>query len=173
MLPKVRSAISQTHIVIVTAKKAYLGFSLMMKFKHWIDLSDIYPTMPNTEESLAPKLSRKTTPIFNSLLREGFCLTCSLPYKAVEMSLTCRILFLKTLLIYICFTSQKNVTFLLMQQLTKAMSETCHWWGLCFSLAMFWLGSVLIHVPSLWDNWKLSLSIQFPNNLRTQAIRYK
>lgn len=110
---------------------------------------------------------------FSSLLTEGLCLTCSLPYEAVEISLTCRILFLKTLPIYICFTSQKDVTFLLMQHLTKAMSEMCCWWGLCFSLAMFWLGSVLIHVPSLWDNWKFSLSIQFPNNPRTQVIRYK
>lgn len=67
---------------------------------------------------------------FSSLLTEGFCLTCSLPYEAVEISLTCRILFLKTLPIYICFTSQKDVTFLLMQHLTKAMSEMCRWWGL-------------------------------------------
>lgn len=82
----------------------------------------------------------------------------------------CRILFLKTLPIYIRFTSQKDVAFLLMQYLTKAVSETCHWWGLCFSLAMFWLESVLIHVPSLWGNWKLSLSVQFHNNPRIRQL---
>lgn len=35
------------------------------------------------------------------------------------MSLTCRILFLKTRPIYICFTSQKNVTFLFNATLNK------------------------------------------------------
>lgn len=156
-------------------KKVRLGFSLVMKFKYGINASDLYPTIPSYAQhkrKFSSSMKQENSSNFYSLLNRRL-LTYFLPSKAGEMSLSCRILFLKTLPIYICFTSQKNVTFPLMQHLTKTVSETCYRWGLCFSLAMFWLGSVLIRVPSLWDYWKLSLSIQFPNNPRIQAIRDK
>lgn len=109
-----------------------------MKFKYGINVSDLYPTIPSYAQhkrKCGSSMKPENSSNFYSLLKRRL-LTYFLPSKAVEMSLSCIILFLKTLPIYICFTPQKNVTFPLTQHLNEdsvrnmllvgALFFTCH-----------------------------------------------
>lgn len=78
-------------------KKVCLGFSLVMKFKCGIHVSDLYPTIPSyaqPKSKFGSSMKQENSSDFYSLLNRRL-LTYFLPPQAVEMSLSCRILFLK------------------------------------------------------------------------------